>query len=139
MIRREWVNRLIASAGITIIVGCHGFGDLPSSTSKIGCRDNVTVTVSSGITPTIDWTPSCPVNRVTVDVVNGAPGSIATVWDISSSSGVFGPPLTYGVAPAEADGQDAPVALVPGRTYQVIVYYVGAEISYGGGQATFTP
>ena len=134
------VTRAVATAALVLAADCSSdYGTPMGPFVPLGCRDNVTLSVSSGTTPTFDWTPGCPVNRVTVDDVNAAPGTTSTVWTLSSSSGVFGPPLQYGVAPSQADGHDGPIALVPGRTYRIIVFYAGPEISYGGGEATFTP
>ena len=138
MMMRERAIRAVASAALALIAGC-STDDPATIAAPLGCRENLTISVSSGTTPTFDWTPNCPVNRVSVDDVNAAPGTIATVWTVSSSSGFFGPPLTYGVAPLQADGHGDPVALVPGRIYRVTIFYAGPEISYGGGHATFTP
>src|ERR1051326_2135370 len=102
---RASLTRAVAAAALVLAAYCCRDYRMPIEPFvPVGCRDNVTLSISSGTIPTFDWTPRCPVNRVIVDDVNAAPGTTATVWTLSSSSGVFGPPLQYGVAPPQADG-----------------------------------
>ena len=104
------------------------------------CDGPLTITVTSGRTPTFDWTPHCGVNRLIVLPANPPVGLITQGWTVSSAVGLFKAPITYGVLPNGADRGDAATPLVPGTTYQVIIYRAAYEaIAASSGSATFTP
>ena len=83
------------------------------------CTGSVTITVASGPTPQIDWTPACRAQWVWVADSTGA-----NVWGIiSDSTNAIEPPVTYGVVPVDQriSGSDAD-SLRTGMRYTVYVF-----------------
>lgn len=78
------------------------------------CTGPVTITVSSGTSPTFDWAPRCRLFFVLVEL--GADDQ----WGvISEGSNAITPPLRYGVVPAFAVQRDPAIPLQAGQTYDV--------------------
>lgn len=71
----------------------------------------------------------------------GAPaGAVAGGWAISSPTGYFTPPVSYGVVPSGAVADRPADALDAGKTYEVGVFLAGGEvIILASGVATSTP
>jgi hypothetical protein len=103
------------------------------------CSGALTVTVDNRTTPTFSWTPLCGANGLTVDEVNGPPGTTASVWAVGAETGLFGPAVRYGTPPMNAENLIPTVALQTGHTYRVTVLRTGGEvIIQSQGSATFT-
>jgi len=131
-------SRVAATCLISVALSCSG--DRSPTANVTPCDGSLTVTVTSGTTPTFDWAPNCGVNRMIVLPANPPPGLITEGWTVNSVNGLFKPPITYGVLPDGADRGDAAAPLVAGRTYQVTVYRAAYEaIVASSGSATFTP
>ena len=117
--------------------------DDPTGPDAAACTDDtgtVTVTVGSGLQPTIDWDPACAVALLLVEEDAGDQWSITTNeddWDDPSRANRIVPPVTYGVAPANALARDAAVPLRNGVTYEVILWRVLAPGSTAQCQQTF--
>jgi hypothetical protein len=100
---------------------CHnGFEDIPGETA---CQHRVVATVSSGLTPTISWTPICTVGYLHVADSTGRPS-----WLLVDSGSAPVPlngirsGITYGIVPTEAREVAEPAtALVPGRLYFLLL------------------
>jgi hypothetical protein len=88
----------------------------------------VTATVSvTASTVSFDWSPRCAVAMVLVE--EDASDMWAVVApDLSSSStesaNIIGPPVVYGQVPAGAEQTDAPLPLVAGTTYELVLWRV---------------
>ncbi len=84
--------------------------------------DQVSVTVSGGLSPTISWTPSCGMSSL--DVFPSAGGS--SLWVLYSGArspeNPFRSGIRYGHAPASALEVTGPVPLAVGTEYTVAVY-----------------
>jgi len=133
-----WLKVIVTCLIGAAVGSCSADRSLTASVTP--CDGPLTVTVSSGTTPTFDWTPNCGVNRLLVLPANPPPGLITEGWAVNSASGLFKPPITYGALPNGADPGSAATALVAGTTYQVTVYRAAYEaIIASGGSATFTP
>jgi hypothetical protein len=118
-------------------------GGLARCTSSSGpnlapCSGAVTLTPSSGLTPTLVWTPNCLVDQVTVEE-NIAPsaGGPQPRWIIQSQTTGQGTPspLRYGDVPAPMQVVLSAAALVAGHQYRVHVSGGGTVV----GTAVFTP
>ena len=100
--------------------------------------DEVSVTVSVGLSPTISWAPGCGMSSL--DVFPSAGGS--SLWVLYSGGQAVENPLhsgiRYGGAPAGALDVTGPMRLTVGTEYTVILYRsVGARVQ--AGVATFRP
>jgi len=113
----ELLNDIEAISSQRIIaVGDNGTILTYSQPGPVGCPDQVSVTVSAGLTPTISWTPACPVYAVFVEY--GA----ADRWLIAGDGNTIRPGVIY--------GQDHDCALEffydgplqAGVTYEVFLY-----------------
>ena len=129
---RVFVGMLVCST-----VAC-GKSTAPLMTLR-PCEGPLTVAVSAGMHPSITWTPQCAVNRIVVDDVNLVLDRFATNWGVVLSTGQFGPPVEYGIAPEGASTVVSPFPLETGKTYRVTVMRTGETISLSSGSATFTP
>ena len=101
------------------------------------CTGPVTIEVSSGTTPTFDWSPACRLFFLIVEL--GADDHWLVITD---STNAIAPPVRYGVLPAGARQRDPPTPLEAGRTYDVNVGRwtgPGAEDGVLIGSRIFTP
>jgi hypothetical protein len=100
--------------------------------------DEVSVTVSGGLSPTFSWAPGC--GMTSLDVFPSAGGS--SLWVLYSGGQAVENPfrsgIRYGDAPAGALEVTGPVRLAVGTEYTVVLYRsVGARVQ--AGVATFRP
>jgi hypothetical protein len=97
-------------------VGAEGTIFSYSSPAPASCPDAVTITVSGGTTPTISWSPECPVYLVLVEEGAG------DMWLVAGDGNVIEPGVRYGDHhPCEVDfWLDAP--LLAGVEYDVILF-----------------
>jgi hypothetical protein len=104
--------------------------------------DQVSITVSGGLSPMISWSPSCGISALDVFPADGG----SSLWVLHSGAQVPGNPfrsgIRYGFAPAGALEVTGPVPLTAGTSYTVLVYRT--EAGDGGarlqaGVATFRP
>jgi hypothetical protein len=98
----------------------------------------VTITVSSGASPSFSWTPACRLFFVNVEL--GATDQ----WSIiSDSTNAIAPPVRYGVVPAGAEQSSAEITpLQAGQTYDVNLFYWSGPGAQDGtliGSRDFTP
>src|SRR5690242_19125034 len=105
------------------------------------------VTVTSGTSPSVSWTPACAVNHLNVLEVLDARDANSTGtrdsggWGISSPDGFFGPPVHFGELPRGAVIQGGPSPLQPGRVYTASAWVVAPDDStvLVAGSAKFQP
>ena len=107
------------------------------------CTGEVAVSVSSGVTPTISWSPAC--GAMGMQVLSAAQGG-AAIWYIATSDGTnrMGSPVTYGRTPANATVLVAPQRLVVGQSYLAVILRAddpgaGQTSISGTGSVSFTP
>jgi len=95
------------------------------------------VSVSSGLTPEINWTSDCGAHKLSVYVA----ATNLPVWGIDgTSTQAFQDPVTYGVVPAGVAEVHAAEALRRGTRYGVrLVRYHETTADSIIGTATFTP
>lgn len=80
------------------------------------CTGPVEVSVSSGTSPTFDWTPRCSLFLVLVE--QGA----SDRWAVMSlGTNAITPPVHYGVQPPFASQSDPTIPLEAGQTYDVVL------------------
>jgi hypothetical protein len=79
------------------------------------CTSNVTISASTGLTPTFTWTPSCRLGDF--EVMDGRTGEV--VWSVRSWWTGIGPNLRYGAAPRGSEVLVPPKPLVAGGAYFV--------------------
>jgi len=136
-------TRLVAGILVCSTVAC-GKSTAPLVTLR-PCEGPLTVAVSSGMHPSISWTPQCTLNRILVDAPTLAVDRFPSNWGVTLSAGQFGPPVEYGIAPDGASTIEPPRPLEVGRTYTVTVLRTTATTvlpsapALSSGSATFTP
>ena len=80
------------------------------------CTGPVTIDVSSGTSPTFDWSPACRLFFLIVEL------EADDYWlVITDSTNAIAPPVRYGVLPAGARQRDPATPLEVGQTYDVNV------------------
>jgi hypothetical protein len=129
--------RLVIGMLVCSTVAC-GHSSAPLETLR-PCEGPLTVTVSSGMPPSISWTPRCAVNRVLVDDPTLGVDRFPSNWGVTLTTGQFGPPVEYGIAPDGASTIEPPRPLEVGRTYRVTVLRADGTTALSSGSATFTP
>lgn len=122
----------IALALSALVTGCG-----TTTEPLAACSTLVTVTVSGGTAPIINWTPACGAERLVV-VRPLAPGfgivGEESLWVIVSGDRLIEPGVRYGARPRGTVLETPPRELVAGQTYAVSVR-MGVVI----GLASFTP
>ena len=113
---RRMANVIAVSTAILALGSCSD-DDPVSTNAPAACTGSVTVTVTSGTTPTFSWTPACSVVALIVEqgandhwnvLANGDPG--------------FGPNVVYGTRPAGSTQVGATTPLQAGTSYTVTLF-----------------
>lgn len=111
--------------------------DTTSPSEQAACTGNVTVSVSSGTTPSFTWDPACKAYFVLVETAGG------DVWGVISEDGTnaIATPVRYGVVPTGATERSPPSPLSAGTAYSVSVFRWTGPPEDGTliGTKTFTP
>jgi hypothetical protein len=98
------------------------------------------VRVSGGITPQIDWTPACGMNRVLVRTARADGQGGAVFWSFSAPGRLIGPGLVYGDDPDGAFLESPTRGLQVGTTYRVFLQMIAEDdVITGQGTTVFTP
>jgi hypothetical protein len=102
-----------------------------------GCDSPIsTVNITSGTTPAFDWSPACTVAQLTVTDVTETDPNKTLKWNVTSEQNSIRPPVTYGVAPANAIETHGPDPLVgsintlPGHTYILTLSAIQEDGTY---------
>lgn len=129
----SWLIALTCVMGLACSSDATGPGAAPPV-----CTGAVAITVSSGTSPSFNWTPACRLFFVNVELGASDQWSI-----ISDSTNAIAPPVQYGVVPVGASQSTLDVTpLQAGQTYDVnLLYWSGPDAQDGTfiGSQTFTP
>jgi hypothetical protein len=107
------------------------------------CLSNVTVSVSTGLTPRFTWTPACGVEVLSVVTEASRPqGNV--VWDIEENDQGMASGVVYGVIPPGTTDVGHPAEpLTAGQSYTVQLYMIepaGSQTQlHNIGNRSFTP
>ena len=111
------VARTLAASAAFLALGSCSEDDPVSPNAPAACTGNVTVSVTSGTTPTFSWTPACSI--VSLYVEEGANDH----WAIFANGDPgFGPSVIYGTKPAGSNQVGPTTPLRAGATYSVTVF-----------------
>ena len=128
---------MIALCVVAALTSCSNSTD-PESLPV--CGVGVTLTVSSGTTPTFDWNPACRVGFLSVEEIGGS--DLWSIFGVNMTNAIA-PGVTYGLVPEGAVQAAPPEPLSPGTTYQVGIVVVEPEGQDENFEivatATFTP
>lgn len=119
---------LFAACSLTIgLVAC---GYDPTAPEAAACTDDtgtVVATITSGLTPTLEWDPACSIALLLVEEEASDMWGVSTdegVWDDAAQANRITPPVTYGVAPAGITAFQDPLPLQAGVTYELVLWRV---------------
>jgi hypothetical protein len=122
---------------LAVAVGSLACSDDADPPDQTACTGDVTVSVSSGATPTISWAPACKAFFVLVEADAG------DAWGaISEGTNAIATPVQYGVTPTGATEHTPPAILTPGAPYDVTVFRwtgPGGDDGVPIGITSFTP
>ena len=122
---------------VTMALLAGGCGDDDDGTQPpTACTEAVDqIHLTPGPEPRIGWEPGCGVHTL---VVRNVETSEIQWWITSPAGGFFSSPVDYAVLPGGAIGVEAPMDLVDGEEY-VVVLYADAALAQSLGSQTFTP
>lgn len=125
----------------TLLVLCFAVACSSNPTGPGGsvsdCTGPVTISVSSGTSPSFTWTPTCRLAFLIVEL-----GAEDYWLIITDSTNAIPPPVQYGVLPAGARQRAAATPLQAGQTYDVnLARWTGPGPEDGTliGSQNFTP
>jgi hypothetical protein len=101
------------------------------------CSGAVSIAVSTGTEPTIDWTPACGVERliVTQPLAPSLGPGVAEQWAIRADGRLIEPPVRYGRAPRGTAVDVTAGPLETGTEYGVAVWISDGQLGF----TRFTP
>ena len=104
--------------GLLLLDGCGSDDDPVGPPNDLSpCTGPVSVTISSGSTPTFSWTPACTIQFLIVEE------NASDRWDLTALDGRgIAPGVRYGVVPAGARQSDPPIPLAAGKMHEVALY-----------------
>ncbi|HSM06773.1 MAG TPA: hypothetical protein VK858_19260 [Longimicrobiales bacterium] len=124
----------LTALSILAVAGCDDDGTAPEL-----CTDDTTIVdvqISGGTSPTVSWSPACPVALFLVEGdEEGDTWSMNTdedTWGTPSQANRIEPPVTYGVVPAGIDDTYGPLPLIAGRRYEVILWRIPPTGNFDG-------
>ena len=127
----------LVALGCVMVLACSSDATSPGGATPV-CAGAVTIAVSSGTSPSFNWTPACRLFFVNVEL-----GATDQWTIISDSTNAIAPPVQYGVVPAGARQSSLNVTpLQTGQTYDVNLLYwsgPGAQDGTVSGSQDFTP
>jgi hypothetical protein len=123
-------SRLISVPLLGMGLACHG-----ATEPLAACSEEVSIVVSQGTVPTIEWTPACGAERLLVSQPFTASAGVTPQWWIRASDRLIAPPLRYGRTPRGMTVEEPPRQLSSGNDY--IVVLVAGQILVG--RTLFTP
>ena len=142
----SWFSKLCVQSRVAKSVLC-GFSILAASscsgTDAIsaedlpGCSGPVSISVSTGTTPTFSWTPACKVYFLDIGVVD----TNQEIWAVGNfdAKNTIAPGVKFGVTPAGTRLIEGPVPLQSGKAYSIFIAFYNNGVETDGGRLTFTP
>lgn len=120
------VFRLAVPVSLFLLSGCSdstspGDNECPAETASV----NATVTTAGSVV--FDWSPRCAVALVLIEEDADDQWLVSSMNDtetLETSENRLLPPITYGQSPANATEVSAAVPLVPGHTYELVLWRV---------------
>src|SRR5215207_10797223 len=113
------MRKVLLSAFVAVVMACGG-DDGPSGPEDLPeCSGPVTVTATTGPTPTFSWAPRC---RLFLLIVEPAESGADQWLILTRSENALAPPVTYGDVPASAEETAPPMPLEAGTAYKVGMY-----------------
>jgi hypothetical protein len=128
------------SAALAVLLS--GLLGCQDATAPTACDRPLQVFVTSGVTPTITWAPSCGISYLSVMQAATSPGEPETlVWGFTVPELTpLGPGVRYGSLPTGATAMVPAQSLRVGATYRVYVtFLVGGDVSTSEGSRIFVP
>ncbi|MGH7678082.1 MAG: hypothetical protein ACRENU_06415 [Gemmatimonadaceae bacterium] len=120
-------HRLALALALALGASCDGRDFIGPDGSCVQATGSVTATVNTSGSVTFDWDPACAVALLLIEE------DATDMWAITApglddtsteTANIITPPVTYGSVPAGAE-QDAPATpLVPGTTYELILWKI---------------
>lgn len=136
---RQPAHAILATAAALLACSCQNTIAVESFATP--CHGPVTVEVTVGLEPQINWAPQCGISSLAVLTVPSTPGAVEAVmwWFTVPEQQPVGPGIRYGQAPARANSR-APLELRAGTTYRVrVTQTLGLDVSIAEGVRVFTP
>jgi hypothetical protein len=118
--------RSLLLATTVLLSGC----GMPAGVDPDACGDNVRVSVSAGLTPTVSWASGCTIGTLYIDSAPAGPsgqrGEAHFVWFLNSPlsdkgarTNLISGPVSYSSRPAGVTVEVEPRPLVSGIRYRV--------------------
>jgi hypothetical protein len=130
------MKKLRSLALLPLALAVASCGDSTSQNGG-GCDSPISsVSISSGTTPTFDWSPSCTVAQITVTDLTETDPDKQLKWSVTAEQNVIRPVVTYGIAPAntiQTHGPDplvGPINTIPGHTYILSIAAIQEDGTY---------
>lgn len=122
-------TRAFTRCAWALSIGLLACGDATGPEDELTpCTDDtgsVAVSVTSGLTPTFDWSPACGVAMILVEEDGGDVWGASTdqeTWGNPASANMIHPPVTYGAALSGATTFEDAAPLLSGHTYEVVLW-----------------
>jgi hypothetical protein len=105
-------------AVVAIGAGCFGCSHAsPTAPVAVGpCSADVSATIGSGTSPTFSWSPACKAFALLIE--HGSDD----IWYVRTDLDGIAPSVTYGVLPQNASQYAPAIPLLPGVTYDFILF-----------------
>ena len=128
----EKCHRFIAVLLTVAMSSCGG-----STEPLAACVAPVSISVGSGTTPAIAWTPACGVERLVVSEPGPPSQGFGFIprWAIHENGRLIEPSVRYGEPPAGTTVEVSAETLVAGRAYRVEVFGSTGSLGF----LSFTP
>lgn len=141
---RRTMNRVTATPrryarGLLVCLGpfIGACGDGPTAPRE--CEQSVTVTVGSGTSPEISWTPECGALALRIQEVGDPTVPFGFMWELVGAASPIHPPVRYGDVPGGSIEVAPATPLVRGSTYRANVFRFEGHRATLAGAVTFTP
>jgi hypothetical protein len=105
---------LLLAAAVPLLSACGDGGTGPGASGP--CTGNVSISVSAGTTPTFTWLPPCRVVALLVEQ------EASDMWFVEGTGDGIASGVQYGTVPPNGAADEPALPLVPGTTYEVILF-----------------
>ena len=131
------IARSILSGSSVVALASCGGTDAVGTKDLLPCTGPVAISVSTGTTPTISWTPACKVYYLDIEVAD----TFEEIWAVANfdEKNTISPGVKFGVTPSDTRLIEGPVTLRAGTAYSVFVAFYHNGVETDGGRLRFTP